>query len=473
MTLSKSDFLLYLEAPMHLWARKHANLPPAPLSPFDAHLTKQGYQIEDLAKKFLSQTLESDINTVLWQQTFTDVHFEARTDALVHDKTEDVYDLYEIKSSTDARDTRHLYDAAFQALILQEHVKLRHIYIVTVNSEYVRAGEIDPKAFFTITLVDLTIKHLFEEVSAKREEAWKLCLAESSEHIEGCLNPKTCSCPDLCNPNLPEHSIFEVSGLWAKHKKELREQGILSMLDIPDDFPLKPKQRKQIEVTKLGKPFIDRDLIRHELEQLITPLAFLDYETFNPGIPIYDGYHPYGVMTFQYSLHVLEHIGEPITHFEHIVTTKVDPSKEIIYRLEQDMPKVGTVIAWNKSYEMGCNVQMAELYPGYRDFLMDVNDRMYDLGDPFKENDMYVMPEFKGSWSIKNVLPVLVPELSYKNLEIGEGATAMNAWWQMVYEEGTQEEKEKIKKNLLKYCELDTLAMVRIWEKLVDTVKGS
>ena len=244
------------------------------------------------------------------------------------------------------------------------------------------------------------------------------------------------------------------------------------MFDIPEDYPLKAKQRRQIDVTKSGKPFIDKDLIRHELEQLTMPLAFLDYETFNPGIPLYDGYHPYGVMTFQYSLHIVESLDKPIQHFEHLVTDRVDPAHEIVMRLEQDMPQTGTVIAWNKLYEMGCNVQMAEMYPGYREFLLDVNDRMYDLGDPFKESNMYVMPEFKGSWSIKNVLPVLCPDLSYKALPIGEGATAMNAWWHMVYDDVSPEEKEEIKNNLLVYCGLDTLAMVEIWKHLVKTIQS-
>jgi hypothetical protein len=441
-------------------------------NPFEEHLTKQGYQVEALARKYLEDTLTTDTIECLWQQTYTDGHFQARTDALVHDKVKDTYSLYEIKSSTSERDTKHLYDATFQTLVLQEHLNLEHIFIVTINPEFVREGEIDPKKFFTITRVDLTIKRLLEEVSGKREEALAICLKDDSSGIEGCVDPKTCPCPDLCNPNLPEHSIFEVSGLWRTHKLELRGGGILSMFDIPEDYPLKAKQRRQIDVTKSGVPYIDKDLIRHELEQLTMPLAFLDYETFNPGIPLYDGYHPYGVMTFQYSLHVVESLDKPIQHYEHLVTDRVDPAHEIVMRLEQDMPQTGTVIAWNKLYEMGCNSAMAEMYPGYREFLLDVNDRMYDLGDPFKENDMYVMPEFKGSWSIKNVLPVLCPELSYKALPIGEGATAMNAWWHMVYDDISPEEKEEIKNNLLVYCGLDTLAMVKIWEKLVETIKS-
>lgn len=470
MKLSKSDFLLYLESPMHLWASTHVEGYGAKISPFDVHLTKQGYQIEGLAREYLENKVTAAGQELIWQKTFVDGSFEARTDALGYDREADCYDLYEIKSSTSQRKPTHLYDAAFQALIMQEQVSLRHIYIITVNPEYVRQGDIDPASFFAITQVDLTIKNLLPEVAIAREAALAICKQETTDETEGCVDVKLCPCLDLCNPNLPEHSIFDISGLWTKHKQELRSKGILSMLDIPDDFPLPPKQRAQVNVTRSGETFIDRDLIRHELEKITTPISFLDYETFNPGIPQYDGYRPYGTMTFQYSLHVVESLDKPIKHYEHIVTDRVDPSREIVQRLEQDLPKTGTVIAWNKAFEMGCNAAMAQLIPGYRDFLLDVNDRMYDLGDPFKDNTMYVLPAFKGSWSIKNVLPALVPELSYKDLEIGEGATAMNAWWQMVYEEESEEEKEKIKQNLLKYCELDTLAMVKIWKKLTEAI---
>lgn len=473
MLLTKSDFLLYLDDPIHLWAKTHNAGHEVTLSPFEAHLTKQGYQIEALAQTYLEKKFGSATSELLWQQTFVDVHFEARTDAMVHDRTEDVYDLIEIKSSTHTRDTKHLYDVTYQTLIIREHLPLRHVYILTVNPEYVREGEIDPSDFFILTKVDLTVNRLLPEVSEAREKAWGCMEAESSTGLEPCVDPKTCPCPELCHPNLPEHSIYDVSGLSRIHRKELRGGGILSMFDIPADYPIKPKQRTQIEVTRSGQPLIVPDLIRHELEKITAPIAFLDYETFNPGIPMYDGYRPYGVMVTQYSLHVLESLDAPLQHYEYLVTEPVDPGRAIVHRLEQDLPKTGTVIAWNKLYEMGCNRAMAELYPGYRDFLLDVNDRMYDLGDPFKDNTMYVLPEFNGSWSIKNVLPVLVPELSYKELTIGEGATAMNEWWRMVHEDVSVEEHERIKQDLLKYCELDTYAMVRIWEKLVETVKSN
>ncbi|MBU1164788.1 DUF2779 domain-containing protein, partial [Patescibacteria group bacterium] len=127
----------------------------------------------------------------------------------------------------------------------------------------------------------------------------------------------------------------------------------------------------------------------------------------------------------------------------------------------------GSVIVWNKSFEGGRHVELAGMYPEYSNFLLDLNHRMYDLADVFKHGD-YLDPKFEGSWSIKKVLPVLVPELGYQDLIIGEGGLAMLTWWEMISagESISQDAKADIKQNLLQYCQRDTLAMVEIWRYL-------
>lgn len=473
MVYTKTDFLSYLDSPLHTWARLHSQADEQEPSPFEQHLSLQGYQIEELAKIYLGNLAKEQGKELLWQETFTDMHFQARADALLYDPVHESYDLIEIKSGTQTHDSRHLADLAYQLLIIREHKNIASVAILTVNPSYVRKGDVDPASFFAFTPMNATVQALLPSISLSREQMHIDLTCESPKDLEKCLDPETCPCRSLCHPNVPEHSIYELAGLWRTHKKELQDAGILSMFDIPETFPLMPKQRRQIEVTRTGKPSIHPDMIRHELEKLTAPLSFLDYETFNPGIPQYDGYSPYGTMVFQYSLHVVTSLDTPPRHFEHIVSTRVDPSKEVVSRLFEDLPRTGTVIAWNKEFEMGCNRMMGELYPGYRDFLEDVNTRMYDLGDPFKNNDMLVIPELRGRWSIKKVLPVLVPELSYARLPIGEGATAMNAWWKMVYGETSPDEAEKIRRQLLDYCGLDTFAMVAIWKKLIKFAKKS
>lgn len=475
--LTKTDFQLFRECHMHLWAIKHDQFTDR-TSDFDKHLIQQGYEIEALAIKFLRNTLESDSKKLLTQQTYTDGSFEARVDALIHDQSTDTYELYEIKSSTSDKENEerkskedHVFDATFQALVLEKKIDLQHVYLVTVNKSYTHQGEIDLAQFFAITCIDQEVAMIHDKVRELRDRAFQNSEQDAPTKLEECTNPKTCPCVALCHPNIPEDSIYDISGLWGSVKKELRSKGILKIKDIPEDFPLWDKQRKQVQVVKSGKPVINKDAIRHELEQLIGPLSFLDYETFNTGIPLYDGYHPYQHMIFQYSLHVVDKPDKEPKHYEFLVDHAGDPSREVCEHLLQDLPKTGTVISWNKSFEMGCNTHMAEMYPEYSKFLLDMNERMYDLGDVFKNNDMYVLPEFKGSWSIKNVLPVLVPELSYKGLAIGKGDAAMKAWWELVGNGVSEARKEEIVRDLLKYCGLDTLAMVGIWKKLIRLIK--
>jgi hypothetical protein len=182
---------------------------------------------------------------------------------------------------------------------------------------------------------------------------------------------------------------------------------------------------------------------------------------------MYDGYKPQQQMVFQYSLHKLESLNGDIRHTEHLAVTKDDPSKSLIKQLREDIGDTGTVFVWFKPFEMTRNKELAIIHPEYADFLEDLNDRIYDLGD-FINFGFYLHPKFKGSWSIKNVLPIMVPELSYDEMEIGKGDQAMIAWWELINDRLSMDDAEKTKTALLAYCELDTLAMVKIWEKLFE-----
>jgi len=164
------------------------------------------------------------------------------------------------------------------------------------------------------------------------------------------------------------------------------------------------------------------------------------------------------------------HVGESaeataLKHYEYVVKDTCEPCKELVADLQSHIGKEGSVIVWYKAFECTRNKEMVEICTDFKDFLEDLNGRVYDLMDIFK-NNLYVDPKFKGSNSIKDVLPVLVPELSYKTLNIHNGSMAMVGWYKMVYENSTSQEKEQILKDLLVYCEQDTLAMVRIWEFL-------
>ncbi|USN53024.1 MAG: DUF2779 domain-containing protein [Candidatus Nomurabacteria bacterium] len=182
-------------------------------------------------------------------------------------------------------------------------------------------------------------------------------------------------------------------------------------------------------------------------------------------MPRFDGFGAYEQIPFQYSLHILTADGE-LTHKEFIITEPAkDLTKPFIEQMKQDLDPKGTVISWYKSYESQRNQKLAELHPEYEDFFREINNKMFDLMEIFSKG-YYVDPAFKGSASIKKVLPVIVPELSYAEMNISKGDQASERWEKMIAKDTTPAEKEKIKQDLLAYCKLDTLAMVKIYKVL-------
>ena len=170
-------------------------------------------------------------------------------------------------------------------------------------------------------------------------------------------------------------------------------------------------------------------------------------------------------MVFQYSLHTLDKPGGTLDHSGCLCLDDDDPAKSLLAKLQQDLKASGTVLVWNKGFEMSRNREMAELHPGFTVFLENLNERIVDLAD-FVHYGSYVHPDFRGSWSIKNVLPVMVPGLSYQGLTISDGGEATVAWWKLVHARDDFLDAEQVRKDLLAYCEMDTLAMVRIYEQL-------
>jgi hypothetical protein len=462
--ITKTDFLTYLDAPRHLWALKHNKIEQDNVDVYLQHLLDQGYEVEELAIQYLKEYLMPqygvDMDDVRIQPTFIDGPFEARTDILI--KSNGHWDMFEIKSSSKVK-KEHIYDATFQYLVFNKGYDIEDVYILHLNKEYVRKGPISLLDLFSKENITKKVKKTRKEVLNLRSGAFMVSKEGCVENTLACINPKTCPCISVCHPNLPNYSIYDINRITNSESKvrQLESMGILDICDVPDDFKLSNKQRFQVEVAKSKKVYINREEIRDMFDDLEYPLYFLDYETFNPAIPLFDGYSPFDHITFQYSLHVLSKDGD-LEHFEYLHTEKSDPIPHLLNSLKEHIKDEGSIIVWNKSFEGTRNKHMGKVYPEYEDFCEDMNDRLFDLMDIFR-NQLYDDPKFKGSYSIKSVLPVLVPELSYESLDIRNGAMAMASWYDLVFKE---EKNKKVINDLLKYCELDTLAMVRVFDEL-------
>jgi len=480
--LTKTDFLTYKECPKHLWVETNKpELISKKLNLADEFGIKQGYEVEELACKLFPDGIkiedridavaeertrrELERKGVIYQATFIFEDFLTRADIIKFNPETLSYDIYEVKSSNDIKE-EHYFDTCFQKIVCEKiGLKIGRIYIVHTNKEYKRFGDINIYELFKIEDVSDEIDKIEQAIELEMYDAIKIMEYPSCNTLESCYKPDECICPEICHKDLPDYSIYDIARISKKNKDILRDDFILDIKDIPDDLKLSDKQSLQVEIAKKEDCLIEKDEIRKILGSLEYPLYFLDYETFNPAIPLYDGYIPYQQMPFQYSLHIVDNESD-IKHFEFLAKENKDPIPEMMKSMTEQIPnKGGTVIVWNKQFEQGRNKEIGEMYPEYKDYMESVNNRVFDLMEIFSK-DLYLDYRFKGSASIKKVLPVLVPELSYKELDIQEGLTASISWYEMIFGEKTEVERNQIYNNLLKYCELDTLAMVKIREVL-------
>ncbi|MBG0770882.1 MAG: DUF2779 domain-containing protein, partial [Anaerolineaceae bacterium] len=432
--LTKSDFLLYLDAPMHLWAKAHDALEDAAPSLLDQHVREQGQQVEALAAEYLKEHIRTNYDQaeLFWQFAYNDSRYEIRADGIVHDRVAKAYDLYEIKSSTKVK-TEHEIDLTFQALLLEAIFEIRSVFVLHVNKEYVFDGELDLSQYFIIEDVTDKVAEHRENVLLLREAAWQVTQMETPLPEYACRNPKTCLCPGLCHPNLPLHPIYDLPRIGNK-AVDLRNRGFLDIRDIPADFPLNTKQTQHVQAVRSGQPQLERSAIHQWLSSLTFPLHFLDYETFGPAIPLFPGYHPYEQVIFQYSLYTLTSPEAEPQHHACLITSREDPEPLVAADLVRHLGPEGSVLVWYQSFEKGRNASLAEHCPNLAADLLGINDRIRDLMQPFSSS-WYIHPDFHGSASLKAVLPVLCPELDYANLIITDGQQAMLTWYRLQQDE--------------------------------------
>jgi len=491
MTLSKSQYIRGLQCHKSLWLYK--NRPELRSLPDKTQesLFKTGHSVGELAKGLFPHGIEikfdaDDFNgmisktkelmdngtEVIYEATFSEDGIFAMADILV--KNGDAWDMYEVKASTSVKDY-HLNDAAIQWYTLSKTIKLNRAYIVHINNQYTREGELDIKELFTI-------KDVTEDVLSRQSEV-KTNLAVMEEVLEGkmpdidigkqCNDPFDCDFKTHCWKHIPYPSVFNLYWMNGLKKFEMYYQGIVTYEDIPDDFGLNEMQQLQVETAKEKRPYINEAVIKAFLDTIEYPINFFDFETFQNAIPRFDNQRPYQQIPFQYSLHILYEDGT-MEHKEFLADENSDPRSSLIRKMLEDITPAGSIVAYNQSFEMSRIKELADYQVSCTNELMALNKRFVDLIVPFRSRGYY-HPDFNGSFSIKSVLPALFPddrELDYKRLgSVQNGGDAMDTFANL-YLLKDKSRREEIRKDLLAYCRLDTLAMVKIWEKLHMIVNG-
>ncbi len=401
-------------------------------------------------------------------------------------KNGDGWDIYEVKSSSreDEKEEKkykqvYIADIAYQKYVL-EHcgIKICGVHLVQMNKAYVFDGNLDIHKLFIISDVD-------EEVALEEQNiAGNLAVAEQVLNSPtepdydlsiNCKNPYLCGFWNYCSRHLPSPSVFNLYRIHFKSAVKLYKEGCISYEDLDKRSDISSKtQQRQIECYLEDKgTIIEEDNIRNFLGTLTYPLYFLDFESMQTAVPKYIGTHPYAQIPFQYSLHYIENEGGNLEHKEFLAESGTDPRRALAEQLCEDIPMGVTTVVYKKGFEGMILNQLAEAFPDLREHLLAIKEGLRDLLVPF-QSGYYYNKDMGGSFSIKNVLPAVFPNdpsLNYHNLSgVQNGGEAMTIFPKI--KDMASAERDKARNDLLRYCELDTYAMVKLWQELVR-VSGS
>ena len=507
-SLSKSRYTAFCQCPKNLWLKvnkpEEAKDDPALQARFE-----QGNEVGDLAMGLFGPCQEETTHNADGSLDFTAMvnltqqEMERGTDNIceasfaldghycavdILRRNGDGWDIYEVKSSSfpecDGEETKlekYAPDIAYQKWVLAQcGVKVINTYLVCLNSSYVRHGELDIKSLFVIIDMHDLVENEYLKVPARSSQALKILgLKDEPDYdlSEHCMKPYTCAFFDYCKRqhgvSQDEPTVFDLYRMNFSKKLEHYHAGRITF-DALRSEKLSDKQQMQVECTLKQKEYINVNGIREFLSNLSYPLYFLDFETLQQAIPQFDGQKPYQQITFQYSLHIKESATAPYQHKEFLAPSDGrDPRRAVAEQLCKDIPMNVCTLAYNKGFECGRIKELAALYPDLAVHLMNIQEHIQDLLTPFQSGYYYV-PAMGGSFSIKSVLPALFPDdpsLDYHNLTGGvqNGGDAMTIFPKIQHMQ--PDEAQAAREALLRYCELDTWAMVKVWERLEVVAK--
>lgn len=511
-TLSKSKYTLSCQCQKALWLRTHK----PEVATIDASVEARfaaGNEIGDMAKSLFGEYEDTTTYTdgkldisamiaktqalvnsgcpVICEAAFAPKHHYCAVDILC--KTDGGWAIYEVKSSTshvgdtatDPKFAKYATDIAYQRWVLEQcGIRVTGTYLITLCSDYVRHGELELKTTANgcglFNIIDLAPAVENEYLKVHNQSLVALQTMEQTTEPEQalsthCQNPYKCAFWQYCTQHLPEPSVFNVYGMTFAKKLEHYHAGHITFEDLQsvEDITKNPIRSMQVHCTLNQEGHIHPQGIQAFLDKLSYPLYFLDFESMQPVVPMYDDTKPYMQICFQYSLHYIEHEGGELKHKAFLAQSNgKDPRRELAEALCRDIPRNVCIMAYNDPFEKTRIREMASIYPDLSEHLMNIESHIVDLLVPFRQG-CYYLPAMGGSFSIKVVLPALFPddaELNYHNLStlVQNGGDAMTIFPKIQHM--SPEEATQARRALLDYCHLDTLAMVRIWQELMKKV---
>lgn len=483
--LSKSRYLSGLQCHLRLWHSSFNRELASEVTPAQQALFGTGQEVGELATRLFPEGVliredhfhhEEAVQTTrnIVQDPSVSTIFEAAF--LYHDVRIRVdilkrldngqWNMIEVKSSTSVKDI-HLPDVAIQYYVLKASgLNINRAFLLLINNQYVYDGSnFDLENFFSFYDVTDEVLSIQNEIPSSIDEQHQMLSAADAPLVQPsrhCNTPFICEFWEYCTKDMPAHWIFDLYGVSQKKFDELTGMNVEDIKDIPDAFNLTELQERMRKCVKNNETFISKRL-HAQLTDVEYPVHFLDFETVNPAIPRYAHTSPYQVIPFQWSDHILYEDGS-LAHKEYLCDDDRDPRDDFTRTLLHALGQKGTIFIYT-TYEKTIIEKLAEYLPQYRDDLLRIPNRFKDLCAIIRH--YFYHPGFHGSFSLKFVLPVLVPEMRYDTLSIKDGSHASFEYLRMIHPDTVSEEKEKIKEDLLVYCSQDTLAMVRIREQLM------
>jgi len=379
----------------------------------------------------------------------------------------DQFDMIEVKSTTRVKE-EHLPDVAIQIYVLEgSGIALRRACLAHLNKDYVYpGGHYDLNQLFCED--DITEEaHEFRSDIPSALEAMRLALrgleppeVKASRH---CSQPFTCPFYGYCHLDEPEHHVSQLPRASQKLLLLLEEAGIDDIHNIPAGFSeLNELQRRVRDCVVSNRVYIDQDLA-DTLAELEPPIHFLDFETFNPALPLYVGTRPYQVIPFQWSDHVMDSDGN-LRHDAFLHEGFDDPRDPFARSLLKTLGTSGSIVVYS-SFEATRIRELADALPNLSgELLALLDERIIDLLPLLRKHCYH--PGFHGSFSLKSVLPALVPGFGYGDLEITDGSQASVVYAEMIHADTPSDRRELLKVGLLSYCKRDTEGLVRLLEVL-------
>lgn len=485
--LSKSRIISAYQCEKNLYLQiNHPDLLPKEVDPGTQAIFDQGHEVGiEAQKRFPNGVLvtaeaydaikaseatrvaiQNGANTI-YEATFIHENVQARVDILHRKNSKSDWEIIEVKSSTSIKEV-YLQDVAIQAWVLQgAGIKVKRTHLMYINNECVYPNL---KNLFNIDDITKDISPWIKDVPKKIASIRKTLASKTAPKTDigpHCSTPYECPFRNHCFKHIPKNSIFDLPSI-GKKGWSLYEEGIIKISDKKlDSIKLNNIQKRVVDVVRSGKRFIDNDSLKKILPDWLGPLSYLDFETVAFAIPRYKDTRPYQQIPFQFSVQVETKKGLQ-TH-EYLHGEDTDPRPKLIEVLIKAIPKTGGVVSYNKGFEAGKIRDMAEAFPKYKKHLESIIDRLIDPWPIIRAN--VYDKGFGGSFSIKTVAPSLIGnKYSYDDLVIGDGGTASESYKVLISGNLKAKEKSELRKNMLIYCNQDTMAMVELvnWMRKQD-----